>query len=120
MRAFAIRIGRLVALALACTWLAAAHAAPSPRTTVALDDGWEFIKGDAPDALAPAPGAWTQVTLPHTFNAVDATTPNPYHGPGWYRRTIAAPAGHGRIYLEFDGAALSTDVWLNGTHVGCH
>jgi len=120
MRAFVIRIGRLVALALACTWVAAAHAAPSPRTTVALDDGWEFIKGDAPGALAPAPGAWTKVTLPHTFNAADATTPNPYRGPGWYRRTIAAPAGHGRIYLEFDGAALSTDVWLNGTHVGRH
>jgi beta-galactosidase/beta-glucuronidase len=120
MRTLAIRICRLAALALACTWMAAAHAAASPRTTVALDGGWEFIKGDEPGALAPAQGAWTKVTVPHTFNADDATTPNPYRGPGWYRRTIAAPAGHGRVYLEFDGAALSTDVWLNGAHVGRH
>jgi beta-galactosidase len=121
MRAFAIRICRRLALTLACTWMAAAHAAAAPRTTVALDDGWEFIKGDAPGAVAPAPGGWTKVTLPHTFNAEDGTTPHPYRGPGWYRRTIVAPAVKaGRAYLEFDGAALATDVWLNGTHIGRH
>ncbi|WP_198118166.1 glycoside hydrolase family 2 protein [Massilia rhizosphaerae] len=123
MRSFAIRLCRALAVGLAFTWMAVAHGAPAPapRAVAALDDGWEFIKGDAPDAFAPAPGSWTPVRLPHTFNADDATTAHPYRGPGWYRRTIAAPpAGHGRTYLEFDGAALATDVWLNGAHVGRH
>ena len=109
MLATMIRIGRVLVLATAC--IASAQAAP--RTVTPLDDGWEFAKG--------APVAWSAVTLPHTFNADDGTSPGPYRGAGWYRRTITvAPAGSGRTWLEFDGAALSTDVWLNGTRIGRH
>jgi beta-galactosidase len=123
MHTFAIRIFRAVALALACACMAAAHGATPPRTTAALDAGWEFIQGDTPGTTTPVParGAWSPVTLPHTFNAADGTTSSPYRGAGWYRRTITLPrSGAGRAYLEFDGAALSTDVWLNGAHVGRH
>ena len=104
-----IRICRVFVLALSC--IATAQAAP--RTVTALDGNWEFARG--------APDGWTAVTLPHTFNADDGTSPNPYRGAGWYRRTLTAPAVNGgRTYLEFDGAALSTDVWLNGTRIGRH
>jgi len=104
-----IRICRVLVLALSC----AASVQAAPRTVTALDDGWEFAKG--------APVGWTAVALPHTFNADDGTSPNPYRGAGWYRRTLTAPAVKGgRTYLEFDGAALSTDVWLNGTRIGRH
>jgi beta-galactosidase len=109
MLATMIRVCRVLVLALSC--IATAQAAP--RTVTALDDGWEFARG--------APVGWTAVALPHTFNAEDGTSPHPYRGAGWYRRTITAPAVQaGRTYLEFDGAALSTDVWLNGTRVGRH
>jgi beta-galactosidase len=111
MHATTLRIRRVLVLAMACAWITAVQAAP--RTVTALDDGWEFAKS--------APVGWTAVTLPHTFNADDGTSPHPYRGAGWYRRTIMAPTVNaGRTYLEFDGAALSTDVWLNGTRVGRH
>lgn len=111
MHATTLRIGRMLVLGLAFAWIAAAQAAP--RIVAALDDGWEFAQA--------APVGWTPVRLPHTFNAADGTSPHPYRGAGWYRRTIPAPAAKGgRTFLEFDGAALSTDVWLNGTHVGRH
>ncbi|MCS0613617.1 glycoside hydrolase family 2 protein [Massilia kyonggiensis] len=104
-----IRFCRVLVLALSC----AASAQAAPRNVTPLDGGWEFARG--------APDGWTAVTLPHTFNADDGTSPNPYRGAGWYRRTIEAPAAKaGRTYLEFDGAALSTDVWLNGTRIGRH
>ena len=104
-----IRFCRVLVLALSC----AASAQAAPRNVTPLDGGWEFARG--------APDGWTAVTLPHTFNADDGTSPNPYRGAGWYRRTITAPAAKaGRTYLEFDGAALSTDVWLNGTRIGRH
>jgi beta-galactosidase len=109
MLATMIRVRRVLVLALSC--IATAQAAP--RSVTALDAGWEFAKG--------APVGWTSVALPHTFNAADGTSPHPYRGAGWYRRTINAPAVQaGRTWLEFDGAALSTDVWLNGTRVGRH
>jgi beta-galactosidase len=111
MHATLFRTRRMLAAALAVGWIVVVQAAP--RTVTALDDGWEFAKG--------APAGWTTVTLPHTFNAEDGTSPNPYRGAGWYRRTITVERpGAGRTYLEFDGAALSTDVWLNGTRIGRH
>ena len=104
-----LRLCRVFVLALSC--IATAQAAP--RTVTPLDDGWQFAKG--------APAGWMAVALPHTFNVDDATSQYPYRGAGWYRRTLAAPAvKRGRTYLEFDGAALSTDVWLNGTRIGRH
>lgn len=104
-----IRICRMLVLALSCV----ASVQAAPRTVTALDDGWQFAKG--------APDGWTAVALPHTFNADDGTSPNPYRGAGWYRRTInVGRLNAGRTYLEFDGAALSTDVWLNGTRIGRH
>lgn len=109
MLATIVRIGRTFVLAL----VFAATAQAAPRIVTPLDDGWEFARG--------APVGWTPVRLPHTFNAQDATSPPPYRGAGWYRRTLAVPpGGSGRTWLEFDGAALSTDVWLNGTHIGRH
>ena len=75
------------------------------------------------DSAAP----WSDVTLPHTWNALDGEDggSNYYRGVGWYRRHLIAPAdfaaGGGRqAFLQFDGANIVTDVYLNGTHLGQH
>ena len=43
-------------------------------------------------------------------------------GIGWYRKTFATAAGwkDRRVTIEFDGAYMDSDVWLNGTHLGRH
>jgi hypothetical protein len=48
-------------------------AAGVTRTQVGLNDGWRFLRADRPDAQAVAldDTAWTPVTLPHTWNALD-------------------------------------------------
>lgn len=105
-----------------------AMAAPGgPRGEVSLNAGWEFARGDALDPqLQPAnafkaAGPWRAVTLPHTFNAEDGTSPKFYRGAGWYRRSLTLEgSAPGRTWLEFDGAALVTDAWLNGVHLGRH
>jgi len=107
---------------------AAGHAAvPVARVETPLDAGWQFLRGDrledgvAPADVARAGGDWQAVDLPHSFNAHDATEAAPYRGAGWYRRRLAAGDAPGRrTYLEFDGAALVTDVWLDGVHLGRH
>ncbi|MEJ7658261.1 MAG: hypothetical protein WKG07_00860 [Hymenobacter sp.] len=47
------------------------------------------------------------MSLPHTWNAVDAfdDVPGYYRGPGWYRKTLYVPAGPAgrRVYLQFEG-----------------
>ena len=43
-------------------------------------------------------------------------------GIGWYRKTFQiAPHNKGKkIYIQFDGAYMHTEVWLNGFYLGLH
>lgn len=101
---------------------------------IRLTEGWEFIRQDMGSiwevVRAGATGKkeevpiWTQVTLPHCFNAEDAVDPdvNYYQGPGWYRTMLNLnnPYSQGRILLEFEGAGQKTDVYIYTTRVGSH
>ena len=101
--------------------------AAEPRTLQPLASGWHFVQDDAMTdeaALASTGEGWQVVTLPHTWNAHDAASTNatvPYkRGRGWYQLVFDAP-GHGtRHWLQFDGASIVADVWLNGKKLGQH
>ncbi len=99
-----------------------------------LDEGWLFLRGDIGniwEAVRPVPegGAesvpiWSEVSLPHCFNAEDAVDPdvNYYEGPGWYRTRldIDNPYEDGRTLLHFEGAGQRSEVWVYMTKVGEH
>ena len=99
-----------------------------------LTTGWQFVRtdlGNIWEAVRPGkPGnpedvpLWTEVTLPHCFNAEDAVDPdvNYYEGPGWYRTCLKVenPFPGGRTLLEFEGAGQKTEVYVYTTKVGSH
>ncbi|MDR2146828.1 MAG: DUF4982 domain-containing protein [Tannerella sp.] len=99
-----------------------------------LNDGWLFLRGDIGnswEAVRPAAEGspeivplWTEVTLPHCFNAEDAVDPdvNYYQGPGWYKTLldINNPYSNGRTVLEFEGAGQKTEVYVYTVKVGSH
>lgn len=43
-------------------------------------------------------------------------------GVGWYRKTFVLPSGTAakRVFLEFDGAYMNSEVWVNGQSLGTH
>ncbi|HWP67991.1 MAG TPA: hypothetical protein VN437_01735, partial [Rectinemataceae bacterium] len=104
------------------------HFADSPLRPEWLDGN--FVAGGsvtAPDGrtAAASPGlAWTPVDLPHTlvtlpFNHFDETS---YQKTGTYYRefdTPQIPEG-GKIFLDFEGVAVSCKLWLNGRGIGGH
>ncbi len=106
--------------------LATAAAAPSPRTTADLNDGWRFDRADdaGADAVAFDDAAWQAVTLPHTWNNLDGQDGgNDYHrGPAWYRRHLRGdPAWAGRrVYLRVGAANTDAAVYVNGKPAGTH
>ncbi|MEO6276318.1 polysaccharide deacetylase family protein [Roseateles sp.] len=112
---------RSAALALLLTTLGVAQA---ERTVTPLDGHWQFNRSDVAGAAEPGydDGSWATVTLPHTWNVPDGETGGtPYRGAGWYRRVLdIKPGGETRRFLEFDGATLAADVWVNGRHAGRH
>jgi beta-galactosidase len=99
---------------------------PALRTWLSLNSGWRFHKGDVAGAEAPGfdDGAWTGLSVPHTWNAVDGADGggNYYRGVGWYRRHYTAPADLAgkMLFLQFAGANQVADVWIDGVHLGQH
>ncbi len=99
----------------------------TPRSDIPLNDAWKFKLGDAAGAEAVAfdDAAWQAATLPHCFDPTkgqDGPGTPYYRGIGWYRRHFEAPAtlAGKRLYLQFDGSNIITDVWVNGASLGKH
>lgn len=94
------------------------------RRQIPLRDGWRFNFGETPGAWEPAfdDRMWEAVTVPHTWNAADSTSPKFRRGPGWYRLRFATPklAAGERVYLDFRAVSLVATVWLNGRQLGTH
>lgn len=93
------------------------------RTKININENWKFVKCAA-DADAAVASSGETVTLPHTWNAVDGQDGgNDYHrGTCWYVKEFTCPGKHptDRVYLEFNGAAMTADISVNGNHVFRH
>ncbi|MGN0747104.1 MAG: glycoside hydrolase family 2 TIM barrel-domain containing protein [Aristaeellaceae bacterium] len=92
-----------------------------------INAAWRFTK----DAALVSPGrlpldgdGWEAVDLPHTWNGVDGQDGGNdyYRGTCYYTRATARselPEGE-QLYLEFEAANASADVYVNGQHAGHH
>lgn len=92
------------------------------RTKINWNGGWYFSKSDkVPENFSQL---WAPVTLPHTWNAVDGQDGgNDYwRGTASYVKTFPKPElpEHGKAVLEFQGAAMTADVFLNGIQLAHH
>jgi beta-galactosidase len=103
-----------------------------------LDDGaWERVdlphdfmvlgKGDREVAAAGRALSWQQQQLPSAAEGpFDPRSPGGSShgylngGIGWYRKTFTLPPGAAgrRVFLEFEGAYMNSEVWLNGQSLG--
>lgn len=138
----------LTTLLTATTFSAILFGGESPRSTVALEDGWKFAKGDFPDAEKSSfdDSKWDSVKVPHDW-AIDKpfdmnidmqyvqviqdgdkramlrtgrTGALPCFGAGWYRNTLDIPADKSglRVFVEFDGAMSNAQIFVNGQFAG--
>lgn len=93
------------------------------RNIVSFNDNWKFIKNSA-DEVEAAKGEGESIALPHTWNAVDGQDGgNDYHrGTCWYVKKFAKPEKNetDKAYLEFCGAAMTAEIYLNGEKISRH
>ncbi|MCX6880243.1 MAG: DUF4982 domain-containing protein [Verrucomicrobia bacterium] len=114
MRKLLISIGLLVAVA------------AQARERVLWDFEWEFCRGAETSS-------WRAVELPHDWSiervpGTECLFDQKYDqgsgclpgGIGWYRKmfTLPASAKGQRVFVEFEGVYMNSDVWLNGQHLG--
>jgi len=105
------------------------------RQKVSLDAGWKFCLNSPSGSGNPYDAgyndaAWQTVNVPHSAMYV-APTPagekttmpgGAWTGICWYRKFFSIPAGTHtqKVFLEFEAAMQSTDVYLNGVRIGGH
>jgi beta-galactosidase len=127
----AVVVGCLVALACAGT-LRSEEVRFAGNRRVGFDEGWRFLKSDAPGAEGPdfSDKDWRGLDLPHDW-AIEGPfdmkhNPHagglPSYGVAWYRKHFTVPADlKGRyVTIEFDGAMANSRVFLNGQELGGH
>lgn len=94
------------------------------RKIISLNEGWKFMGRDV-GLVDSFPADWQDVTLPHTWNAVDGMDGGGSYDRGgyWYVREfgtpVQTPAG-GRIYVEVLAAGQQARVYVNGKEAVYH
>lgn len=87
------------------------------RVTENFNHDWYFVK--AADSAAAQSMEWERVTLPHTWNNVDGQDGGNdyYRGVCLYRKNFQRPLSWQegeKVFLEFNGAAMTASVTVNG------
>ena len=112
-----------------CALFSMSGAVNASRQTEVLTSGWKFIQEDV--AVSASSETWNPVTVPHTWNALDAqngSAGNPdlksgyYRGACWYVRNLEVPADlkGRRVFIRFEAASIVARVYLNGALLGEH
>lgn len=87
------------------------------RKTIQWNNNWEFQKGENFTEKG-----WEQVTLPHTWNALDGQDGGGdyYQGAAWYRKKFTLEAEFQGVYVRFGAVSKVARVVCNGQAVGSH
>ena len=108
------------------------------RTVINFDNEWKFSKLAQKNELSGIKVEasdfddldWENITLPHTWNAVDGAdgladsenTEGYFRGFGVYRKRWLLPTAllDKRIFMEFKGANTASELYINERFVGKH
>lgn len=92
----------------------------SPRQNISFNDGWQFRKAPIENSTDTS---WQNVTIPHTWNAVDMQTGKDFYaGPAFYEKQFFADKKleGKRIFIRFEGVGSVADLYVNGKWIGEH
>lgn len=102
-----------------------------PRTTNSFNEGWTFHLGDVKEASGTNfdDSGWRKLDLPHDWAIEgDFSADNPSGagggalpgGIGWYRKSFSLDKSlqGKKVFVDFDGVYMNSDVWINGVHLG--
>lgn len=101
------------------------------RITKSFNEGWTFHLGDIQEASSVDfdDSSWRNLQLPHDW-AIEGefSADNPAEagggalpgGIGWYRKSFMLDKSFQgkKVFIDFDGVYMNSDVWINGNHLG--
>ena len=95
------------------------------RITKNLNEDWQYLENNTMSlSTAKEMDDWENVTLPHSWNALDATDVEAGYrrDASWYKKTLTVDdINDNAIYqLYFEGVNIVSTVYVNGKEVGGH
>jgi len=94
------------------------------RTIQNINEDWLYLENNTDNlAEAKAMNSWQEIDLPHTWNQWDVADQAPgYRRDGsWYKKNIdIAKRSDTQYLIYFEGANITTQVYVNQKHVGEH
>lgn len=95
------------------------------RSKTNINLGWNYLENDTKNiSEANAASNWVALNLPYTWNKEDATDDQPGYrrSASWFKKNLAiATIDSNKLYkLYFEGANITTNVYVNGKQVGEH
>jgi len=92
------------------------------REIINFNQNWSFLKNDT--VITTISTQMEEINLPHTWNAIDGQDGGNdyYRGTCCYAKNFIKPEnlGNRKLFVEFEGVAMSAQVYLNGERVGNH
>lgn len=95
------------------------------RTKESINKDWYYLE-DNSSAIPEVRHKenWIKINIPHSWNSLDATDLEPGYrrSASWYKKTInfAAISKNQSYLLYFEGANITTKVFVNGREAGSH
>ena len=96
-----------------------------------FDKDWKFYLGNAGEAqnISYNDAKWRSLSVPHDWSIegkFDEHSPATTSGGaltggiGWYRKTFTVPISSKdkKIFIDFDGVYMNSEVWINGYYLG--
>ena len=95
------------------------------RSKVNINKEWSYLENDSQNLIEiQNTSNWTTLNLPHTWNNEDVTDAEPGYrrNASWYKKNIAiVTVDKNLLYqLYFEGANITTKVYVNGKDAGDH
>lgn len=119
---------KIVQLLVFCLIMCSCHSnteQDQERIKININKGWLYLENNSQN-LSEIKNVtnWSKVNLPHTWNNEDVTdTQVGYRrDASWYKKTISIEAVNANVYyqLYFEGANITTQVYVNGKKAGSH
>ncbi len=87
--------------------------------------GWKFIASSPAGAQATSfnDTSWQSVSIPHSasYDAPYYNSENKhFQGTCWYRKHFTCPATAQKVFMHFEGAMQTCDLFVNGDSIGSH
>lgn len=103
------------------------------RVRMSIDFDWKFFKEDISGAekVTFNDSDWESVNIPHDWSIEGPFAKNNPSGRGegylpggigWYRKYFSLPENYQtkKVFVEFDGVYMCSEVWINGNYLGSH